>query len=130
LDVDGEAGLASWFALLREHDALMEIETLGVATGRGSHLYFRWPENGAQIRNGRGTLGAGLDVRGERGYAICPPSTHASGKGYEWLGGNESRAVSEAPLWLLELVSQRKGVEGGDLVCGRCHPNPAEVRVQ
>jgi hypothetical protein len=50
--------------------------------GGGEHYYFRCPA-GRQIRNSAGKLGAGLDVRGEGGYVVAPPSNHLLGV-YEW----------------------------------------------
>ena len=51
--------------------------------GGGSHYYFS--VYGVAIRNSAGTLGAGLDVRGDGGYVVAPPSQHTSGNIYRWL---------------------------------------------
>jgi hypothetical protein len=43
--------------------------------GGGLHLYLRYPsEAKVAVRNSAGYLGLGLDVRGEGGYVIVPPS--------------------------------------------------------
>jgi hypothetical protein len=56
------------------------------------HLYFRYPSPQElrvaglytqQVRNGQGLLGDGLDVRGEGGYVVAPPSTTM--RAYRWL---------------------------------------------
>ncbi len=61
----------------------------GQDRGRGLHFFFRCPE-GAGIRNDAGKkLGPGLDVRGEGGYVLLPPSTHATRRVYEWEGGED-----------------------------------------
>ncbi len=59
---------------------------LRVRTGSGGwHLYFAHP--GGQVRNSAGTaLGPGVDVRGDGGYVIAPPSRHISGGAYHWTG--------------------------------------------
>jgi hypothetical protein len=64
--------------------------TPAVRTGGGGlHFFFRYPE-GAGIRNDAGKrLGPGLDVRGEGGYVLLPPSTHATRRLYEWEGGED-----------------------------------------
>ena len=56
LDVDGETGLASFSELLREHGEIQTFHTFGVKTGRGAHLYFRYPTSGAEVRNSAGSL--------------------------------------------------------------------------
>lgn len=82
IDIDGDEGMASWDALAARLD--LQVTTRVVRTGGGGlHLYFRAP--GAAIRNSAGKLGRGIDVRGEGGYVVLPPSVHPSGRPYEWL---------------------------------------------
>jgi putative DNA primase/helicase len=78
-------------------------ETLGVKTSRGAHLYFTWPE-GAVIRNSAGKIAAGLDIRGDGGYVIVPPSVHPTGEPYRWLGEGEHVPICPAPSWLLATI--------------------------
>jgi hypothetical protein len=80
--------------------------TLAVVTGNGRHLYFFAPE-GVEIRN-RARVAPGLDVRGDGGYVIAPPSVHASGAVYEWV--DQEAEIAEAPEWLVELVRVREPV--------------------
>ena len=55
-----------------------------VATGSGGwHLWFAHP--GRPVPNSAGRLGPGIDVRGDGGYVIAPPSVHASGARYRWV---------------------------------------------
>lgn len=51
-------------------------------TGKGRHLLFRRPPDG--IRNSAGKLGPQLDIRGDGGYIVAPPSVHPSGAAYAW----------------------------------------------
>jgi hypothetical protein len=109
LDVDGEDGKASLRALMSAHAPLPK--TLCVRTGRtgsdgkrkGCHYYFRAPTE-ALIRNSAGILGKGLDVRGEGGYVVAPPSLHPSGLLYVWLKPEEP--VADLPAWLLSKLSE------------------------
>jgi hypothetical protein len=71
LDVDGEGGEASLAALEREHGPLPETPT--VLTGKGRHLYFSHP--GVAVPS-RVHVAPGLDVRGDGGYVVAPPSSH------------------------------------------------------
>lgn len=56
-----------------------------VATSKGYHLYFRYK---AGLRNfqGRADL-PGIDLRGDGGYVVAPPSIHESGHQYQWKMG-------------------------------------------
>ncbi len=56
-----------------------------VRSPRGYHIYLIYP-NGQHIGNAAGVM-PGVDVRGEGGYIIGPPSVNAEGKAYEWLPG-------------------------------------------
>jgi hypothetical protein len=100
IDVDGEEGAAAIRELSERH-GYKWTETLTVKTARGKHLYFRYPES-AEIRNSASKLAPALDVRGEGGYVIVPPSIHASGDEYTFL--SEDAPVAP-PRWLLEMLS-------------------------
>ena len=55
--------------------------TVTARTAKGWHLWFRYP---GTTRNGVRRAGAALDVRGDGGYVVVPPSMHPSGTAYEW----------------------------------------------
>ena len=103
LDVDvGKGGLVSLRRLRKEHGL---PETLAVRTGGGGwHLLYRHP--GGQVRNTASRLPAfaeewpGLDVRGDGGYIVAPPSHHISEGVYQWHEGLHGPAA--APWWLVE----------------------------
>jgi hypothetical protein len=101
LDVDprhgGEESLA---ALEAERGALPP--TLEAATGGGGrHLYFAHP--GGVVRNRVG-LRPGIDLRGDGGLVVAPPSRHASGRAYRWREGRGPEEIAPAalPAGLLE----------------------------
>ena len=101
LDVDGQAGsdsLVKW-----DSDGLLIPNTLRVETSRGSHLYFAWPTEGA-VRNSASKLAPGVDVRGEGGYVIAPPSVHESGHTYKFF--DPALVPDNAPGWLLHAIAQ------------------------
>src|SRR5260370_30284329 len=87
LDVDLRHGGAESLARLEnEHEPLPPtVETL--TGGGGSHLYFGHP--GIEVPNSAGSLRSGLDVRGDGGYLIAPPSRHVSGETYQLGEGRE-----------------------------------------
>ena len=101
IDVDEEAGESSLRKLEKKHGALPEtIETI---TGRGRHLWFRAPD-GVVTRNSAGKLGKGIDVRGEGGYVVAPPSVHPSGRAYTW-SVDCAKTLADPPAWLIEATS-------------------------
>lgn len=57
-------------------------ETPTVKTPRGTHYYFKYAEG---VRNTVKVAGLDLDVRGDGGYVIAPPSINGEGVGYRWL---------------------------------------------
>ena len=98
LDVDGAVGEASLEEQLAVHGPLPE--TVRARTGgEGRHLVFRHP--GETIRNSAGSkLGPCLDIRGDGGYIVAPPSLHKSGRLYEWEALHTD--LADMPAWLLE----------------------------
>jgi putative DNA primase/helicase len=79
IDIDGANGLATLQSLVAQHGVLPR--TAIVKTARGWHLYFAMPATGTPIPC---STGGGLDVRGDGGYVVAPPSRHASGHVYQW----------------------------------------------
>jgi hypothetical protein len=100
LDVDGNDGDAT----LRNYAASgrMVPDTLTVTTGRGWHHYFSWPA-GQRIRNSAGALGTGLDIRGDGGYIVIPPSIHPTGVQYRYIA--RDAPIVDAPDWLISLLT-------------------------
>jgi len=45
----------------------------------------------------------GVDVRGDDGYVVVPPSLHASGRRYEWIEGPDGE-LPPMPPWLVEAL--------------------------
>jgi Bifunctional DNA primase/polymerase, N-terminal/Primase C terminal 1 (PriCT-1) len=103
IDVDGQRGENSLRSLVEQHGAWEK--TLSASTARGTHFYFCWPDDETIIRNSASKIGAGLDVRGRRGYTIIPPSIHPDGPRYEWTSPLNGHATAHAPGWLLEVIT-------------------------
>ncbi len=51
--------------------------------GGGDHYYYSYPESG--LGNSASTIAAKVDVRGDGGFVVAPPSVHRSGCPYEWV---------------------------------------------
>lgn len=83
------------------HDVLkrgVHVTTLTAKTGNGYHLYFEYPE--FSLGN-RAKIMPGVDVRGDGGYAVAPPSIHPSGARYTW---HNRAPIVRAPFWLLKML--------------------------
>jgi putative DNA primase/helicase len=109
IDIDADhGGWESADRLEAEHGAFPPTRV--VRTGGGVHVYLYYPVHGS-ISNSAGKLAPGLDVRGQGGYALLPPSLHRSGHRYawDWLDGPEgpsADAIAVAPGWLLNLLAE------------------------
>ena len=74
-----------------------------VETGGGG-LHWRFaPPDGFEVTNRRGTLPAGLDVRGTGGQVVAPPSVSSKGA-YVELPTSIDGMPYEAPGWLLDMI--------------------------
>ena len=74
-------------------------------TGGGGHHYlYRHP--GGTVPNAVG-IRPGLDIRGDGGYIVVPPSGHPSGGTYEWITPLEGTKLSLPPPWLIHLLDSR-----------------------
>ena len=111
VDIDGADAEAELAKLEQQHDALPHtVESL---TARGRHVYFAWPDR--PVRNSAGKIAPGIDVRGDGGYVLAPPSVHPSGKEYCW-SVDSADNFAPAPQWLLAKIvapSRRDNGAGG-----------------
>lgn len=101
LDIDGDEGAESLRALEATYGDLPP--TMEVLTGGGGrHLYFSLPK-GLEMPNSAGKVGPKIDVRGNGGYVVAPPSVHKSGRKYVWSVDSLDTPV-DAPVWLQNLA--------------------------
>lgn len=120
LDIDSYAGGEdSLDELMRSYRALPEtVEQL--TGGGGRQVLFLHP--GVPIKNGVSEIGQGLDVRGDGGYIVAPPSLHLSGRRYAWELSHdpEETPLAAYPDWLkaLTLVTARRPAVEADAAIG------------
>jgi hypothetical protein len=108
LDVDGCAGADALHGLERQHGALPG--TVSVVTGGGgAHYYFRAT---VPVRNSAGRLGRGLDIRGDGGYVVAPPSLHPSGRRYEFENHPDDVELAMIPQWIVSSVADASATAG------------------
>ena len=99
IDTDGTLGAETLRNLEAQHGPLPP--TLTSMTSRGPHLWF---VADGPIQSTAGRVGPGLDVRGDGGYVVCPPSIHPDGTIYKWI---DSTPPAVAPAWLVNLTRPR-----------------------
>lgn len=94
LDIDEDKGIDGYHTLedwQRENGKFPETWT--AITGRGGyHLYFH---SNSGIKNRAGIID-GVDVRGDGGYVVAPPSIHSNGNRYEWEYDPEEYDLADA----------------------------------
>lgn len=103
LDVDPRhGGDDALFGIERDSGPLPETPE-AITGGGGRHIYFRHP--GGIVRNMVG-LAPGIDLRGDGGMIVAPPSVHPSGRRYAWEVSHhpDDTAPAPAPGWLLDRV--------------------------
>lgn len=100
VDIDaGHGGEESIKELAAKHSI---PETVTAKTGGGGrHLIFKHP--GVEIRNSASKLAKGIDIRGDGGYIVAPPSLHPSGNRYQWLSelAPSRHELAPMPEWMI-----------------------------
>jgi Bifunctional DNA primase/polymerase, N-terminal len=103
LDIDPDhCGDASIDALQAKHGMLPPTREV-ITGGGGRHLWFRYT---GSIQSSEGRVAPGIDVRGDGGYVVAPPSIHQNGRAYAWVTPDFAEPAI-APGWLVALT--RKG---------------------
>ena len=74
-------------------------------TGKGYHVYMQHP--GFEIRNDVNKK-YDIDIRGDGGFVVAPPSIHGSGNQYAWVEGCSILDVdpSECSTWMVEYLKE------------------------
>lgn len=74
-----------------------------VVTGRGSQVYLKRPNFPVSNSSNRELK---IDMRGDGGYVVAPPSMHGSGRQYKWMEDCSIFEVDpvEFPEWVIDFV--------------------------
>jgi len=99
LDVDPRHGGKESLATLESRHGKLPRTVESITGGGGRHLFFSHP--GREVHNRVGIM-PGIDLRGDGGTIVLPPSVHPSGKRYRWKRGHAPGDLPLAPLpiWL------------------------------
>ncbi|BEQ15163.1 phage/plasmid primase, P4 family [Desulfoferula mesophila] len=109
LDVDPKNGGDEALAQLEQQHGPLPSTVISNTGGGGRHILFKYPL-GSDIGNSASRLGPGLDIRGDRGQIVAPPSIHASGGVYAWDENHhpDDLEPAEAPQWIIDKVKSKK----------------------
>lgn len=108
IDIDPRSGGDDSIVDLRRSLGALPDTVEALTGGGGRHIYLAAP---CEVRNSAGVLAPGIDVRGDGGYVVAPPSTHASGRGYAWESSSRPDEVDVAPApkaWLDAMTARPK----------------------
>lgn len=98
LDIDPRNGGDESFTRLGDMIGALPVSVRVRTGGGGFHLYLEHPNT--QVRNRTLDGLPGIDIKGDGGYVVAPPSVHASGQVYRF--ANQRRSV---PLNIAEMRS-------------------------
>jgi putative DNA primase/helicase len=108
-----EDGVANLYALYAEHGIDVRGVPVTISPSGSEHHYFKMPV-GVRIGCGRGKLPPQIDVRGDGGQVVLPPSIGAKGA-YKTKRGAPSlitawrgRAIPELPKALVDLIGAKR----------------------
>jgi len=108
VDVDDRKGGGESWKALKEQYAIDDDTVVSITGGGGLHYLFAAPD-GVTIGNSAGKLGPGLDVRGQGGYIVAPPSSHPeTGRAYAWEvnAHPDDRDPAPLPAPLIKLLAE------------------------
>lgn len=104
LDIDTRHGGDDTLAELERKYGPLPDTVRNLTGGGGWHELFAYPN--VPIKS-KADLAPGVDIRGDGGYIVAPPSLHVSGRTYEWEIDHapEDLALAPVPAWLLTLLT-------------------------
>lgn len=94
IDLDGPQATTELRRLEAIHGPLPATWT--VTTGRGSHYHYTVNET-LHIPNSASALAPGIDIRGDGGYALAPPSVHPNG--HHYTTNNDTQVAALPAEW-------------------------------
>jgi hypothetical protein len=116
---------AWWNGLIEEHYWGREPHTWQQRTGGGGRqLFFRGPKGWVAPTN---RTPIGVDIRGQGGFAVLPPSMHESGREYAWAPDCAPWEVQieDAPPWLIRAIEKLVAEHGGGSSSGPTERTPS-----
>lgn len=122
VDIDPVNGGDDTLRRLEQHHGELPLTRIHSTGSGGTHYFFRYPAE-ITVRNSKSLLGRGIDIRGDRGFVVAPPSI--SGVGSYEINPAHDRVVAEAPFWLLERLREADQDQRGEMVTDTAPVRPS-----
>jgi P4 family phage/plasmid primase-like protien len=110
VDIDlhnpAEDGLEAWADMVRAAGGEVPNTPRSLTPSGGIHVLLRMDD---EVRNSAAAnFPAGIDIRGDGGYIVAPPSIHPNGQPYCWEDyvGPDELPVATPPEWLAERLTR------------------------
>lgn len=104
LDIDPRNGGEESLEELERIYGKIPKTKLVLTGGGGQHLYFSYPRVNIGCRS---NLFRGIDIKGDGGYVLAPPSLHISNHRYEWEVSSFENNLAPPPQWLLKRLDSQ-----------------------
>jgi len=114
VDLHRNPEAASWWQyILSLTEKMGELDTVAQTTGGGGKQYLYVAPDDWQPPTFKTSIG--VDIRGQGGFAVLPPSMHESGNCYQWDEGFEpwEHEIAAAPAWLCAEIDRLAEKFGG-----------------
>jgi len=92
--------------------------TVGTGSTEKRHYYYKYPaiKDNSRIVSNSGVIHKDVDVRGDGGLVVLPPSVHKSGRCYQWVISDgfdfDFNCLPELPVELVIIEGERERGEG------------------
>lgn len=109
LDVDPRNGGDGSLQEVEDRFGVLAVTAVSRTGGGGWHHWFVCETPVPSL-----TVGPGLELKGEGGLVVAPPSLHVSGVRYRWLAGPAAVEPAPLPAWLTDASPPTRGMPRGD----------------
>lgn len=105
IDIDGEIGDYYLEKLVSQYGVLPDT-VISITGSGGKHILFKYPNIPNVVIKNKVNWLEKIDIRGDGGYIVAPPSIHPNGRQYEWELSSRPNEIeiAELPNWLLHLL--------------------------
>lgn len=110
IDIDvhnpAEDGIEAWAEMVKVAGGEIPNTPRSLTPSGGIHVLLRMDE---EVRNSAAAnFPAGIDIRGDGGYVVAPPSIHPNGQPYCWedYTGPSELPIASPPDWLAERLTR------------------------
>jgi hypothetical protein len=120
------AAMRWWLAVIAVENNGIDLETPEQRTGGGGRQKLFLAPEGYVVPTIK--TANGVDIRGQGGFAVLPPSIHESQHAYAWLPGRApwEIEIEVAPDWLLRAIEDLAAAYGGGPRTSTASPGTAK----